>query len=149
MFKCCMKYHDGPTGVGLLVLRVIAGLGMMLHGVAKIRNPFAWMGAESPVPGFLQAMAAFAEFVGGMCWVVGLGTPVFSTLIAATMVVAAVMAHIAKGHPFVNKPGQPCYELAAIYLSIAVLLLLAGPGRHSVDRVLFDRKSEDDDRPIG
>jgi putative oxidoreductase len=125
---------------GLLVLRATVGLAFMFHGWPKIQNPTSWMGAEAPVPGILQAAAAVSEFGGGFLWIVGLLTPIASLLIAATMTTAAWMAHISQGHPFVGKPGSPSYELAAVYLSVAILLLLAGPGRLSFDALLFGRK---------
>jgi putative oxidoreductase len=58
------------------------------------------------------------------------------------MAVAAGMVHIAQGHAFVaSTPGQPSWELAAIYFACAVLFLLIGPGRWSVDACLFGRES--------
>jgi putative oxidoreductase len=43
------------------------------------------------------------------------------------------------GDPFVASGPGGSYELATIYLCIAVLLLLAGPGLFSLDRVCFGR----------
>ncbi len=133
-------YHGGSTAAGLLVLRIIAGTGIALHGWPKIQNPFGWMGPDSPVPGVLQAMAALAEFGGGICWVLGLLTPLASVLILCTMTVAAGMVHIPRGDPFVGAPGEPSYELAALYLVIALLFLLAGPGRLALDYLLLGRR---------
>ena len=130
----------GRGSVGLLALRVIAGTAMALHGWPKIQNPTGWMPPDAPVPGFLQACAAIAEFGGGICWALGLLTPLASFLIGVTMSVAAFTVHIPKGDPFVSKGGGPSYELALLYLSIALLLFLVGPGRLSVDWCLFGRR---------
>ena len=46
------------------------------------------------------------------------------------------MVHIPKGDPFVNPAGRS-FELAAVYLACAVLWLLLGPGRISLDALLF------------
>jgi putative oxidoreductase len=101
------------------------------------------MGPQPPVPGWLQALAASAEFGGGLCWVLGLLTPLASFLLLCNMATALGMVHLAQGHPFVaSPPGGPSFEPALGYLAIAVLLLLAGPGRLSLDWLFFGRRRE-------
>jgi putative oxidoreductase len=129
----------GRAAVGMFVLRLVAGTAMAFHGWPKIQNPTAWMGPDSDVPGILQALAAIAEFGGGICWVLGLVMPLASFLIACTMAVAAGMVHIPAGHPFVAKGGGPSLEPAFGYLAIAIAMLLVGPGRLSLDWVLFGK----------
>ena len=58
------EFVGGRGAVGLLVLRIVAGLGFMFHGWGKIQNPFGWMGPDAFAPGFLQALAALSEFAG-------------------------------------------------------------------------------------
>lgn len=132
-------FPTGRTSAGLLALRVVAGIAMALHGWPKIQNPTAWMPPDAPVPGVLQACAAVAEFGGGICWVLGLLTPVASFLIGVTMSVAAFGVHVPRGDPFVAAGGGPSYEPALGYLAIAVALFLIGPGRLSLDWCLFGR----------
>jgi putative oxidoreductase len=133
------SFIQGPGAVGLLVLRLIAGLAMMQHGLPKIQKPFEWMGPG--MPGFLQALAALSEFGGGLAVAAGLLTPLAAFGILCTMAVAAVKVHMLAGHPWVaNTPG-PSYELASIYFAIALLLILIGPGRLSLDWLLFGRKN--------
>ena len=122
--------------VGLLLIRFVAGLAFMLHGWGKIQNPFGWMGPDAFVPGIFQALAAMSEFGGGLAWIIGLLTPLASLGIASTMAVAFTMHAIVNGDPFVSRSG-PSYELAALYLCIAVLLMATGPGRLSVDWKIF------------
>lgn len=125
----------GGRDLALLVLRLVAGSAMTLHGWPKIQKPFDWMPAGSGMPGFLQALAAVAEFGGGIAWMLGLLTPLASFGIACVMVTAIFKVHLAKGDPFVA-PGKASWELAALYLAIALVLGLGGAGAYSVDRVI-------------
>ncbi len=133
-------FVGGPGAVGLLVLRLIVGTALALHGWGKIRSPFDWMGPNAPVPGIFQFLAAFSEFFGGLALVVGLLTPlaafgIFCTMLVATQKVAS------GGAPFVAQGGGgPSFELSLAYLAVALLLMLAGPGALSLDALLFGKK---------
>ncbi len=105
----------------------------MCHGWQKIPHAFAWMGPESPVPGFLQACSAGAEFFGGLGLVLGLLAPIAAVVVAINMIVALAMVHIPHHDPFVGKPGQHSAELASMYFAMAFILAIAGPGRFSLD----------------
>jgi putative oxidoreductase len=126
------------VSIGLLLLRFVVGLAFMFHGWDKIKNPFTWMGPDTPA--FLQALAATSEFVGGFAWIVGLLTPLASFGLTCTMAVAVWFHAIKLGDPFASTGKGGAYEPAAVYLCVAILLLLAGPGKFSLDRALFGEK---------
>jgi putative oxidoreductase len=128
----------GAVHTALLALRVIAGAAFIQHGQSKIKNPFGWMGPDSGMPGFLQALAAIAEFGGGIAWILGALTPLASLGLVATMIVAAAK-HIGRGDPFVSKGGGGSYEPALLFRGIALVLMVAGPGKYSVDGFLRSR----------
>lgn len=131
------------VSAALLLLRLVAGLAFMFHGYGKIQNPFAWMGPDSKVPGIFQALAAVAEFGGGFAWMLGLLTPLASFLLACTMVVAVYLHAVVLKDPFVPQGPGGSYELASVYLCIALLFLLGGPGRFSADQLLFSGRRVD------
>lgn len=122
----------------LLLLRLVAGLAFMHHGWSKIQAPLSWMGPDATVPAFFQGAAAISEFIGGLCWILGFLTPLASLGIGATMSFATWLHAFVRHDPFVGKGSS--YELPLLFLSIAFLLLLAGPGRFSLDRLLFGEK---------
>jgi len=131
------------TSIGLLLVRVVMGAAFLFHGWPKIQHPFDWMGPDANMPGVLQFLAALSEFVGGIALILGFLTRVAALGLTVTMAVAAGMVHIPAGHPFVaGAAGGPSWELAGIYFACAVLFLLAGPGRWSVDACLFGREPQ-------
>jgi putative oxidoreductase len=143
MIKDCFKPAplSARASTGLLVLRLVAGLAFMFHGWGKIQHPFSWMGPESGTPGIFQGLAALSEFGGGLAWILGLLTPLASLGIACTMAMAVRLHMLVIGDPFVaSKQGQGSYELAALYLAMAVMFILTGPGRWSADRTVFGQK---------
>ncbi len=127
------NFVRGRGAAGLLIVRLVFGLGIMLHGWQKIQSdggPFGWMGPKAPVPGFLQGLSTLAEFGGGLGIILGLLTPLVALGLTCNMLVALFMVHVPKGDVFV---GKASFEPAADYLAVALLLLLTGPGAWSLD----------------
>ena len=140
MGRIYAEFLGGARGVALLLVRLVFGIAMTIHGSGKITSPTSWMGPDAPIPGVLQAAAAISEFGGGLCWVLGALTPLASLGLIGTMGFATFMVHVKSGHPFVaSGHGGPAAESAAEYLTIAIFLLIVGPGRLSVDSLLFGR----------
>ncbi len=161
-------YPAGRLGWALLLLRVAAGLAFFLHGAQKMAQPSSWMGRDAWAPGFLQFLAAFSECFGGLAWVIGLLTPLAALGIGITMTVASFSHLVARGDPFVKLPGAPdvaaplyglptalvraggpggSAELAIVFLSIAIVLMMLGPGAWSLDAKLFGRRAASDEVP--
>jgi putative oxidoreductase len=136
MNRLLTRFVDGPPAVGLLILRVVAGAGLMLHGWSKIQTPFAWMGPHASTPGPIQALAALGEFGGGFLMILGLITPLGAFGALCVMIGAWALVH--RGMPWINPKGKS-FELASLYGLIALTLLFTGPGRFSLDAMLFGR----------
>jgi putative oxidoreductase len=134
--------HSTTASIALFLLRLAAGSAFIVHGWQKIQNPAGWMGPESSIPGFLQLLAAISEFGGGIGWVLGLLTPLASFGIASTMTVAVYMHMMVLKDPFVNLKGGHSYELALVYLGIALVFLVLGPGKFSADSAIFGERTE-------
>lgn len=121
----------------LLVMRLVVGAAFMLHGWGKIQAPMSWMGPGAPVPGVLQALAAISEFGGGLALILGLLTRLGSLGIFFTMLVAVATHMFVMHDPFVNPTGGGAFELPAAYLTIALLFVMNGPGKFSLDKMIF------------
>ncbi len=137
-FMQVQSYSD-LQAAALLIIRIIVGVAMILHGWGKIQNPFGWMGPDAAVPGILQFLAALSEFGGGIALVLGLLFRVASIGLVITMLVATLLHAVIKGDPFVGM-GGPSYELALVYFGISILFLVMGPGKFSIDKVIFGTK---------
>ena len=129
--------------LALLLIRLVCGYAFVLHGSGKIYNPFHWMGNDSSVPAIFQALAAVSEFGGGIALISGFLTRLGAFGIGCTMAVAVYMHRFVFGDPFVNLSGGSSYEPASVFLSIALLLVISGPGQFSLDRIIFGTKRHD------
>lgn len=121
----------------LLLLRLIVGIAFLLHGWGKIQNPMGWMPEASGVPGFLQLLAAVSEFGGGLALLLGLLTRFAMLGLSITMLVATGMHSLVMKDPFVNMTGGSSFEPALGYFGIAVLFMVMGPGKFSLDKRIF------------
>ena len=144
--KCLFQPAPYPAGASaaLLFIRLIVGTAFVFHGWSKIQNPFGWVPPQAPVhiPAFFQLLAAVSEFCGGAAWIMGLLTPVASFGIACTMAVAVRMHMLVLKDPFVNPTGGSSYEPALVYLGIAILILALGPGKFSLDKIIFGKSEK-------
>jgi putative oxidoreductase len=128
---------------GLLLLRLVLGLGLAAHGAQKL---FGWFGGGGlqGTAGFFDsklrfrapaAMAFFAglgEFGGGVLIALGFLTPLGAVALVSVMVVAIACVHWQNGY-FITKGG---YEFNLLILAAGAALAATGPGRFSLDRAL-------------
>lgn len=121
----------------LFFIRIVCGCAFIFHGWGKIQNPLHWMGEESSFPAVFQLLAAISEFGGGIVLIVGFLTCLGALGIGCTMFVAVCKHFFVRGDPFVSFTGGASYELALVYFSIALLFLILGPGRFSLDGKIF------------
>lgn len=89
------------------------------NDVAEYGGIFALM------PAFLAWMAAFSEGVGGIAWILGFQTRIFSFLIFCTMLVVVFVHQIQYGY-WNMLPGMGILWIAAISM-------IAGSGRFGLD----------------
>jgi putative oxidoreductase len=128
------RYNEIGWNIGLFILRVAFGYAMFLQGIIKLKdygNPNGKHNVEfmnqlfgSPFDGYL---VIFAEFFCAILLMLGLFTRYATLALVITMGVAFFKYHhasIADG------------EVSFLYFTAYFCLLLTGPGKFSIDRMI-------------
>ncbi|WP_411719852.1 DoxX family protein [Mycetocola sp.] len=125
--------------IGVTLLRVVVGIIFVLHGVQKtFEQTFPGVQAFFESLGIpLAAVAAPAvsllELVGGILLIVGALTRIVALLFTINMIVAIAVFHASMGF-WVDAGG---YEFVLLLGAGALAIALIGPGRFSVDELVF------------
>jgi len=132
--------------IGLLLLRLTAGLTLAAHGAQKLFGWFGGPGLEATgqffetigfLPGRRQAlMAGVAETGGGLLLALGLLTPIGAAVICSVMLVALAV-HIKNGF-FAQNGG---YEYTIVLGVAALSVAFTGPGSFSLDALFGNHLS--------
>jgi uncharacterized membrane protein YphA (DoxX/SURF4 family) len=117
-------FADGWPGIGLLLLRLLAGVALIHFGIADLREapPLATV--------VLQSIGVGA----GILLLVGLWTPVAGGLATIAKVLIAFSRYF-------SHSGDPWIPIIQAVLGAA--LAMVGPGAWSIDARLFGRKRID------
>jgi putative oxidoreductase len=120
----------------LLILRVVVGSFMLVHGLQKLdmlkANPVQFadpIGIGEPAS---LTLAVFAELVCSILLIIGLLTRLAIIPLIITMLVAVFIVH--------SVDGFEKQELPALYLGVYIVLIITGAGKYSVDRLIAKRK---------
>ena len=123
------KYSAGAFSAAMLLLRLSVGILMMNHGYQKLMH-FSDM--QSKFMNFMGlgttvslALVVFAEFFCSLFLILGLFTRLATVPLIITMCV--VLFKVQGGNAFGDG------EIAALFLSSYLVLLIVGPGKASVD----------------
>ncbi len=118
-----------------LPLRVIAGVGFMIHGLPKILDIGKTQGSfmNMGLPHDLAILIGLLEFIGGLAILLGVFTRIAAGLLAIQMIGAILLVKLSKG--FIDG-----FELDLLYLAIMISLLITGPGFLSIEKSLLKRE---------
>lgn len=121
--------------VGRLVLRLVLGFCVLLHGVAKLKggvDGIAGMLGGSGLPGFLAYGVYIGEVIAPILVILGLYSRIGAWIIVVNMLFAIGLAHT--GELFaLGQSGGWALELQAMFLFTAVAVALIGPGRFAIN----------------
>jgi len=131
--------HD----LGILLIRVIIGLGMAAHGAQKL---FGWFGGYGlkGTGGFMEslgfrpgvtfaAMSGGGELLGGLLILLGFLGPIGPALVISVLTVAILTVHIRHGFLAANNG----YELPLMYIAGALTAAFTSSSMLTLDN-LFD-----------
>jgi putative oxidoreductase len=122
--------------LGPLVARLSFGYFWLETGIAKVQNldgfTQRFMGWGIPFPAFSAGLSAWTELIGGALIMLGLFTRLISIPMIINMIVAIVLVVSA------NFQGIDEFVEAdeTVYILIFFWLLMAGPGKVSLDTLL-------------
>lgn len=124
----------GAQDTAKLLLRVVLGVLILLHGISKIKGGPGFIldivdKAGLPEPfGYLVYVG---EVLAPVLLIVGLWTRAAAIVVAINMVVAILLVHM--GELFtLDKSGGWALELQGLFLVVAIAVALLGAGRYSV-----------------
>lgn len=131
---------DNGQDIGLLLVRVVAGLTMAAHGTQYLFGWFGGGGLAGAAKFFasngyhaadlMAVVAGLSETFGGLGLAVGLLTPLAGAAVVGTMINA--MAVKWSGGFFAPRGIE--YEL--LMATVAAAIAIAGPGRFAADRAV-------------
>lgn len=136
-----VKESKATSDTGLLLLRIVAGLVLLYgHGFEKLGvifsgQPIQFMDPIGLGPKTSFFMAAFAEGICSILLVLGLFSRFASLVLSINFVVIFIF------HAFIVGDGFQVLELRFLYLMTFVALTFLGPGRRSLDYLLFGRQA--------
>jgi len=127
---------DALSDTGRLVLRLLVGGLLLLHGIAKLQGgltPIMGMLAQAGLPQWMAYGAYLGEVVAPVLLIAGLWARPAAIVAALNMVVAVALAHMAD-LTRLGPQGGYALELQAFYFFGAVSVALLGAGRFSLGR---------------
>ncbi|HEY2190528.1 MAG TPA: DoxX family protein [Caldimonas sp.] len=126
--------RDGGVDAALLILRLVLGLMILVHGIGKLPHPpeeITGLLAQANLPTALAWGVYVGEIAAPILLIIGVWTRLAAALIAVNMIVAVLLAHTGQLLSL-DRGGGYALELQAMYLFTAVALALTGAGRFSV-----------------
>lgn len=138
MFTCskvCLGWCEKYADLAPLVLRVLLGLILFVHGWQKLTE----MGVDGtagflgslgfPIPAVFAVILIAVEVLGGIALILGIFTHIAAKLALLVALFAFFVVHVKNGF-FIQNGG---YEFIILIFGAAFSLMMTGAGKYSLD----------------
>ncbi|MDR7369964.1 DoxX family protein [Flavobacterium aquidurense] len=146
------KIFETGESYAPLILRVILGAVVLMHGMQKLFGCFGGMG-------FSRTMLFFTDFVG-LPWIMGFLVIMLETVGAAALIAGAgtrliafsytilplgmiITTHFKNGF-FMNWFGTlkgEGYEYFILWIGMAIALFILGGGKYAIDKIFIEKNN--------
>lgn len=136
------------THLAQLVARLVLAIGFLLDGIPRLSagGHYAFNALLRdigiPAPGVMAWLGAGVEIMLALAVLLGAYVTVAGFVMLAAMLVLLFRVHMTSGFSFAHAPGLsaqvppftgPAYEVIALYCAVALIVVLGGAGKLSVD----------------
>lgn len=125
---------QGSQDLGKAVLRIVLGVLILLHGIAKLINGPGFvvkMVAQAGLPESVAYLVYVGEVVAPILLILGIWARLGGLIIAINMLFAFGLVHL-KDIGKMADTGGWALELQGMYLAAALAVALLGAGRYSI-----------------
>lgn len=143
LYRLLISVASSLQSAFLLLIRLAWGYQMHISGDGKLHNLdrvtgfFTQLGI--PFPAANAIFIAVLEFVGGLLFALGLGSRLIALLFVGDMTVAYLAADREAVTSIFSDPHQFYAATPYTFLVAALIVLIFGPGKYSLDALLTKR----------
>jgi putative oxidoreductase len=121
-----------------LLLRVVVGFSLVLHGYPKLKSPkmaVEWMKTVG-VPAVAVWLAIILEFFGGLSLIIGFLVPIVAFFAVIQFASIVLVKKTKMGGKYVRTDQGTSYEIDVTYMLLSLAMLVLGAGPLSLDALL-------------
>lgn len=131
-----MGGSQGSQDLGKALLRIVLGVLILMHGIAKVTGAsgigfVSKVVADAGLPAWVAYGVYLGEIVAPILLIIGLWSRLAALVVALNMLFAIALVHT-KDLGMLSNTGGWALELQGMYLGAALAVLLLGAGRLSV-----------------
>ena len=122
---------------GKLILRVMVGALLLLHGIAKMKGGVDWMSgmlAEAGLPGFIRYGVYIGEIIAPILVIVGMFSRPAGLIIALNMIIAVLLVRRDAIFALAERGGGAAIEVELLFALGGIAIFCLGAGKYAISR---------------